>query len=135
MIIDMRLPVTSSRRCEQITAFGASDVPDVKISAQIESMSGSSPGSAAPACGASATSSAAPSGSGLVAGLGEPVGRQDRRQLRRDRREQRFVARLGEHQAAVGVAATSRSRCSSRRVWLRPTIAPPMSAAPPNAKR
>ena len=41
----MRLPVTSSRRCEQITAFGASEVPDVKISAQIASTSGSRPGS------------------------------------------------------------------------------------------
>ena len=45
MIIAMRLPVTRSRRCVQITAFGASDVPDVKISAQIVSTSGSSPGS------------------------------------------------------------------------------------------
>ena len=44
MIIDMRLPVTSRRRCVQITALGTSEVPDVKISAQMLSTSGSTPG-------------------------------------------------------------------------------------------
>ena len=44
----------------QITAFGTSEVPDVKMSAQIESMSGSRPGSFAAACGSSASASDAP---------------------------------------------------------------------------
>ena len=103
MIIDMRLPVTSSRRCEQITAFGASDVPDVKISAQIESTSGSRPGSVAPACAASASASDAPSVDGGSSGVGEPGRRQDRRQPVGDRREQRLVAGLGDHEPAVRV--------------------------------
>ena len=76
MIIDIRLPVTSSRRCEQITAFGASDVPDVKINAQIASMSGSSPGSAAAACVASASARDAPSVDGGSSG---PENRADER--------------------------------------------------------
>ena len=37
----IRLPVVSSRRCVQRTAFGAADVPDVKSSAQRASTSGS----------------------------------------------------------------------------------------------
>ena len=48
--------------------------------------------------------------------------------------EQRLVPRLGDHEPAVA-CSTSRRRCSSRRVWLRPTTAAPISAAPPNAKR
>ena len=45
MMAAMRVPVCSSRRCVQITAFGADDVPDVKINAQRELTSGSSPAS------------------------------------------------------------------------------------------
>ena len=47
-IIEKRVPVTISRRWLQMTALGASDVPDVKISAQGVSMSGSNPGSSSP---------------------------------------------------------------------------------------
>ena len=70
MIIGMRLPVTSSRRCEQITAFGADDVPDVKISAQIASMSGSTPRSSA-GTAASASASDAPRVDARIVGVGE----------------------------------------------------------------
>ena len=103
MIIVMRLPVTSRRRCVQITALGASEVPDVKISAQIESTSGSRPGSAAPRARSSASASDAPSvGRGIV-GVREAGRREHRRQPVGDRREQRLVARLGDHQPAVRV--------------------------------
>ena len=103
MIIAMRLPVTSRRRCVQITAFGASDVPDVKINAQIESRSGSRPGSVAPACGASAAVSGDPERGGHVVGIGEPVRGHDRRQVVGDGRQQVLVPRFGEHQPAVRV--------------------------------
>ena len=102
MIIDMRLPVTSSRRCEQITAFGASDVPDVKISAQIASMSGSRPGSAALAPAERVGERRAERRRRIV-GIGEAGRREDRRQVVGDRREQRLVPRLGDHEAAVRV--------------------------------
>jgi len=48
MIAAMRVPVWSKRRCVQITAFGADDVPEVKISAQRDDTSGSSPASSPP---------------------------------------------------------------------------------------
>ncbi|CAB4819850.1 unannotated protein [freshwater metagenome] len=41
-----RLPVVSNLLCEQITAFGADVVPDVKINAQGVSAEGWIPGSA-----------------------------------------------------------------------------------------
>src|SRR5260370_1108806 len=41
MIAAIRAPVCNRRRCVQITAFGADDVPDVKISAHRELTSGS----------------------------------------------------------------------------------------------
>ena len=47
MIMLMRTPVTMIRRWLQITAFGASEVPDVKMSAHVMSASGCSPGSGA----------------------------------------------------------------------------------------
>ena len=56
----MRLPVTIRRRCEQITALGASLVPEVKMSAQIDSTSGSMPGSL-PSTAASASGNEGPS--------------------------------------------------------------------------
>ena len=99
----MRLPVTSRRRCEQITAFGASDVPDVKINAQIESRSGSRPGSAASPCGAERGRERHPERGRRVVGIGEPVRGHDRRQVVGDRRQQVFVPRFGEHQPAVRV--------------------------------
>jgi len=49
----MRTPVCNIRRCVQMTAFGADDVPDVKISAHREVTSGSMPGSSVD-CSASA---------------------------------------------------------------------------------
>ena len=116
MIIAMRLPVTSSRRCEQITAFGASEVPDVKINAQIESMSGSSPGSARVGVRRERGGERRAERGRLVAGLREPVGRDDRRQPVGDRRQQRLVARLGEHQAAVGVERVAQQVLVAARV-------------------
>ena len=122
MIIAMRLPVTSSRRCEQITAFGASDVPDVKINAQIASTSGSSPGSAA-----SRAARARRRGT-------RPASTADRR--RRRTGSTTGSAEVGRRSAPAGaswrgsvitspqcVCCASRRRCSSRRVWLSPTIA------------
>ena len=120
MIIDMRLPVTSSRRCEQITAFGASDVPDVKINAQIESTSGSSPGSAASGVRARARRRATRRAPAV------------RRRARRTGRRRGSAAVRSPRGASNGswrgsvstrpqcVCSASRSRCSSRRVWLRP---------------
>ena len=58
-----RLPVTSSRRCVQITALGADDVPDVKMSAHIVSTSGSRPGSPV-VCAASSPFQSAPATTG-----------------------------------------------------------------------
>src|SRR5438105_1744383 len=52
MIAAIRVPVWSKRRCVQITAFGADDVPDVKINAHRELTSGSSPASSVD-CGSS----------------------------------------------------------------------------------
>ena len=43
----IRLPVTMNRRWLQMTALGAADVPDVKMSPHSVSGSGSSPGSTA----------------------------------------------------------------------------------------
>ena len=110
MIIDMRLPVTSSRRCEQITALGASEVPDVKISAQMPSTSGSMPASVAPSCAASAVAQRwtewARGPAGVIAGVvgvGEPGRGEHRRQAVGDRLEQARVARLGDDEPAVRV--------------------------------
>ncbi len=97
----MRLPVTRSRRCEQMTALGASEVPDVKISAQIESMSGSSPGSAAEAGSVSGQQGA--ERRRRVVGVDEASRHEHRRQFGCDRGEQRLVARFGDHEGAVGV--------------------------------
>ena len=130
----MRLPVTSSRRCEQITAFGASDVPDVKISAQIASMSGSSPGRR-PACAASASSSDEPS---VDAGSSASANRLDdehRRKLARDRREQRLVPRLGDHEPAVGVLDVAQEVLAAAGVVEPDDRARRSAPAPPNAKR
>ena len=100
----MRLPVTSSRRCEQITAFGASDVPDVKISAQSVSGPGSIPGSSVRDRRERVVEIVADHGRPVGdAGLGEPVRDEHRRELARDRREQRLVPRLGDDEPAVGV--------------------------------
>ena len=107
----MRLPVTSSRRCEQITAFGASDVPDVKISAQIASTSGSRPGSSL-GIAASASSSDAPSVGGGIVGVGE---------ARRRRGPAAAASAIGASSASWRgsvitspqcVCSMSRSRCS-----------------------
>ena len=78
MIMPMRLPVTRSRRCEQITAFGASDVPLVKISAQIVSTDGLEAGVASCRTRRARASS-------VVADL------EHRRQVVGDRREQLAV--------------------------------------------
>ena len=48
MIIAIRLPVTMRRRCEQITAFGDPEVPDVNTRAQRVDGSCASPGSSVP---------------------------------------------------------------------------------------
>ena len=98
----MRLPVTSSRRCEQITAFGASDVPEVKISAQIASMSGSMPRSAALCTGQRDVERRAERDVRIVV-IGEAGGREDRWQVGGDRREQVVVPGFGDDQSAVRV--------------------------------
>ena len=103
MIIVMRLPVTRSRRCEQITAFGESDVPDVKINAQIESTSGSRPGSAAPVWDANASSSGSPSVAGGSPGATNLVDERIGGSCPAIGREERFVARLGDHEPAMRV--------------------------------
>ena len=121
MIMRIRLPVTSRRRCEQITAFGASDVPDVKISAHGVSTSGSSPGSSVPT--ASSAGSAASRSTTSTGGSSSRI----------DASSSRCRASVTTRPQSVWL--TSRSRCSPRRVWLRPTTAPPTSAAPPNANR
>ena len=102
MIIRMRLPVTSSRRCEQITALGASDVPDVKISAQIASTSGSMPRSSRRHRRERVVERRAERRRRIV-GVGEPGRREHRRQLVGDRREQCLVPGLGDHESAVRV--------------------------------
>jgi hypothetical protein len=103
MIIDMRLPVTSSRRCEQMTAFGASDVPDVKMSAQIASRSGSSPGSTESWGRRGAEGEGAPGAERRrwVVVVGEAGRHQHRRKLAGHRLEQVLVARLGDDERAV----------------------------------
>ena len=53
----MRFRVTRGRRCEQIPALGADEVPEVKISAHWVSRSGSMPRSSAEV-GSAASSSA-----------------------------------------------------------------------------
>ena len=116
----IRLPVTRSRRCEQITAFGASEVPLVKISAHGVSTSGSRPGSSVPTA-ASAGSSVSPTTS--------TGGSSSRIDARRSRCRDSVITR------PQSVWSTSRRRCSPRRVWFSPTTAPPISAAPPNANR
>ncbi len=104
MIIDMRLPVTSSRRCEQITALGASEVPDVKMSAQMLSTSGSMPASVAPSCAAERVAErGAEQREVAIVGVGEPGGREHGRQPVGDRLEKRRVPGLGDHEAAVRV--------------------------------
>ena len=91
----------------QITAFGASDVPDVKISAQSVSRPGSSPAS----CRRrppSASSRSRRARAGRVVGVGEAgATRAPRGSAVGDRREQRLVPRLGDHER--------RSRCAARR--------------------
>ncbi len=103
MIIDMRLPVTSSRRCEQMTAFGASEVPDVKISAQMESTSGSSPGSrrSGERC-ERVRERHADLGRGIVA-VGEAGRGEHRRQAIGDRLEEGGVPGFGQHEPAMRV--------------------------------
>ena len=101
MIIDMRLPVTSRRRCVQITALGASEVPDVKISAQMLSTSGSRPGSSA-VTGERVGQRRTERGRGVV-GIGEPRRHVGSGQSVGDRREQCLVTRLGDQEPAVGV--------------------------------
>ncbi len=103
MIMVMRLPVTRSRRCEQMTALGASEVPDVKINAQIESMSGSSPGSPAVACTSSASASDEPNVDAGSSGAAKRPDDEDGWKAIGDRREQRLVAGFGDHEAAVRV--------------------------------
>ena len=100
--MESRLPVTSSRRCEQITAFGASEVPEVKINAQIASRSGSMPGSSRPTP-ASASSRSAPIEVAGSSPSGEPFRDEDGSQPIRDRFEQGGVAGFGQHEAAMGV--------------------------------
>ena len=85
----IRLPVTSRRRCEQMTAFGASDVPLVKISAHGVSTSGSRPGSSV--------------AHGGERGLERVADHEHRRELVADRREEVEVAGLGDDEPAVGV--------------------------------
>ena len=79
--------MTRSRRCEQITAFGASLVPLVKIRAQIASTSGSTPGSVGRHGGERVVE--------------RRPHHEHRRQAVGDRREQLEVLGLGDHEAAV----------------------------------
>ena len=103
----MRLPVTSSRRCEQITAFGASDVPLVKMSAQIVSTDG-------------LEARVGRSSYAGERGVEASPDLEHRRQLVRDRREQLAVLGLGDHEPAVRcarcrAAGARRGGCGSAR--------------------
>ena len=104
-MIPMRLPVTRNRRCVQITAFGASDVPDVKISPQSVSGPGSTPASLArrPRRARRRGRRRAPDRVGSA-----PVRKRDARRAPPGARSaigasSGEVPGLGDHQVAVGV--------------------------------
>ncbi len=102
----IRLPVTMNRRWLQMTALGAADVPDVKMSPHSVSGSGSSPGSAARDAGEGIVERLAHARH-RVAAVDEAAGDEQivglGRQASHDRLEQRRVARLGHDQPHVRV--------------------------------
>ena len=115
MIIDMRLPVTSSRRCEQITAFGRvggarrederPDRVDVGLDARV-----------VVADTVERVGERRAERRFRIGGIGEAGRVEDRRQLGGDRREQRFVAGLGEHEAAMRVLGIAQEVLAPARV-------------------
>jgi len=133
-MIPIRVPVTRNRRWVQMTAFGASEVPEVKISAQ--SVSGF--GLEARVVGAHRAQRGVEVLAEVTVGVvafGEPTAGQDRGEPVGDRVEQLDVSRLGDDQPQwvwVGgrAAGARRDGCG-----LRPTTAAPVSAAPPSANQ
>ncbi len=116
----MRDPVTSKRRCEQITALGADDVPLVKMSAHGDSSGPSACGSSPPAASSAASSSS-------------PTARLC--SIRSSTPSTSPAWRGSWINSEQSVWEMSWRRCSPPRVWLTPTTAPPARAAPPNANR
>ena len=90
----------------QITAFGADDVPDVKMSAHREPTSGSRPASSVER--------------GVERVVRSRRVERARRQPRLDRRQQRRDAGPRSRSSPTWVCSMSRRRCSSRRVWFKP---------------
>ena len=120
-MMPMRLPVTMSRRCVQMTALGESDVPDVKIRPNSAIGPGLDAGIGGRDPGERVVEVAPEPGSGRrrargVAGLGKPARHEHGRQLAHDRFEQRLVAGFGDDEPAVRVLDVAQEVLAAPRV-------------------
>ena len=99
----MRAPVTRMRRCEQITAFGAPEVPDVNTSTQRVSGSWSRPGSSSPTSASASSRSSEPPDAEVEVDVEKRCDTRTAPVAEVDAGQAVDAVRLGDHEVDVGV--------------------------------